>query len=121
MDYEIAEGAEEYGFDYRLTDLQLRASRQCVEDLKYGDVLLYCVCGAGKTEIAVESISDYLSRGLKVAYAISRREVVIELTKRFQKIFSRAKVTGVYGGHHEELRQADQLDGELQPDDRLGY
>ena len=103
MDYEIAEGAEEYGFDYRLTDLQLRASRQCVEDLKYGDVLLYCVCGAGKTEIAVESISDYLSRGLKVAYAISRREVVIELTKRFQKIFSKAKVTGVYGGHHEEL------------------
>jgi len=96
LDYEIAEGAEEFGFDYRLTDQQLEASGKCVEDLKYGDVLLCCVCGAGKTEIAVASISEYLSRGLKVAYAISRREVVIELTKRFEKIFSRAKVTGVY-------------------------
>lgn len=104
LDYEIAEGSEEYSFDYKLTDQQLEASRKCVGDLKYGDVLLYCVCGAGKTEIAVASISEYLSRGLKVAYAISRREVVIELTKRFEKIFSKAKVTGVYGGHHDELK-----------------
>ena len=104
LDYEIAEGAEEFGFDYRLTDQQLEASGKCTEGLKYGDVLLCCVCGAGKTEIAVASISEYLSRGLKVAYAISRREVVIELTKRFEKIFSRAKVMGVYGGHHDELK-----------------
>ena len=103
LDYEISEGSEEYSFDYRLTNQQLEASRKCVEDLEYGDVLLYCVCGAGKTEIAVESIGRYLSKGKKVAYAISRREVVIELTKRFEKIFSKAKVTGVYGGHHEEL------------------
>ena len=103
LDYEIAQGSEVYRFDYPLTEPQLEASRNCVEFLKHGDVLLYCVCGAGKTEIAVQSISEYLRRGLKVAYAISRREVVIELTKRFEKIFSKAKVTGVYGGHHDEL------------------
>ena len=103
VDYEIAQGSEVYRFDYPLTEPQLEASRNCVEFLKHGDVLLYCVCGAGKTEIAVQSISEYLRRGLKVAYAISRREVVIELTKRFEKIFSKAKVTGVYGGHHDEL------------------
>lgn len=57
----------------------------------------------GKTEISVESISYFLGKGLKVAYAIARKEVVIELTERFKKIFSNAKVVGVYGGHHTQL------------------
>ena len=103
VDYEIAEGADEYRFDYRLTNEQVQASKACRESLAYADVLLHCVCGAGKTEIVVESISSYLSRGLKVAYAIARKEVVIELAKRFSGIFTQAQVTAVYGGHHECL------------------
>ena len=103
FDYEISAGADDYGFNYELTSLQLEASRKCKEGLKDGDILLHCICGAGKTEIVVESISDYLSKGLKVAYAISRREVVIELEKRFKDIFHEAKVVSVYGSHHDEL------------------
>ena len=103
VDYEIAIGAEEYRFDYRLTAEQRQASKTCLESLAYADVLLHCVCGAGKTEIVVESIGSYLSKGLKVAYAIARKEVVIELAKRFSRIFSHAKVTAVYGGHHDAL------------------
>ena len=103
FEYEIAQGSDEYQFSYRLTDPQIMASKQCLESLKYSDVLLHCVCGAGKTEIVVESISSYLSRGLKVAYAIARKEVVIELHNRFSKIFPRARVTAVYGGHHDVL------------------
>ena len=57
----------------------------------------------GKTELSVESISHYLAMGLKVAYAIARKEVVVELVERFKKIFTYAKVVGVYGGHHNEL------------------
>ncbi len=102
-DYEVAIGADEYRFDYRLTDRQREASRACLASLAYADVLLHCVCGAGKTEIVVESISHYLSKGWKVAYAIARKEVVIELSQRFAKIFPNAEVTAVYGGHHEKL------------------
>ncbi len=104
FDYEIAPDVSGYRFDYELTAPQKEASDKCLAYLmKDSDVLLHCVCGAGKTEIAVASISFYLERGLRVCYAISRREVVIELSRRFEKIFPRAKVTSVYGGHHERL------------------
>lgn len=103
FEYEIASGADEYHFSYELTPEQKDASAKCLKALANSDVLLNCVCGAGKTELAVESISSYLSRGLKVAYAIARREVVIELEKRFREIFPQADVISVYGSHHEKL------------------
>ena len=101
--YEISDEAGEYRFDYPLTRTQVNASEECLENLKYGDILLHAVCGAGKTEISIQSISYFLNNGLKVAYAIPRKEVVIELEKRFRKIFSKADVISVYGGHHERL------------------
>ncbi|MDO5440421.1 MAG: helicase-related protein [Erysipelotrichaceae bacterium] len=104
LDYDISKEAGEYHFDYPLTRYQLDSSLKTLEYLKQGyDVLLYCVCGAGKTEIVVKSISSYISRGLKVCYAISRREVVIELAYRFSKIFTNNKVASVYGDHHNDL------------------
>ena len=103
FDYEISDEAGEYRFDYPLTKIQQVASQKCLEDLRESDVLLHAVCGAGKTEIAIASIAYYLSHGLKVAYAIPRKEVVIELEKRFRRIFSKADVVSVYGGHHEKL------------------
>ena len=101
--YEINDEAGEYRFDYPLTKTQIAASNACLENLKYGDILLHAVCGAGKTEISIQSISYFLSSGMKVAYAIPRKEVVIELEKRFKKIFSKADVISVYGGHHDRL------------------
>lgn len=103
MDYEVDTEAATYLLKYPLTSFQKKASNRCLELIKTKDVLLHAVCGAGKTEIVVESIASYLKKGLKVAYAISRKEVVIELEKRFAEIFSYAKVVGVYGGHHEVL------------------
>ena len=103
MDYEIGQNVQEYELKYELTGKQKTASKLCLEGLNKGDILLDCVCGAGKTEIVIESISSYLARGLRVAYAISRKEVVIELADRFKKIFNQANVVSVYGGHHDEL------------------
>ena len=102
-EYEISEGVDEYQFSYELTDKQNEASLKTAEIINRKDVLLHCVCGAGKTEITVESIANALKRGLKVAYAIARKEVVIELEKRFKSIFTSANVVGVYGGHHDTL------------------
>ena len=104
VEYDVNENASDYELSYDLTSNQIEVSNNCLQALKSEyDVLLYCVCGAGKTEITIQSISYYLSKGLKVAYAISRTEVVKELTIRFQKIFKTAKVISVYGGHHDEL------------------
>ncbi|MDO4199110.1 MAG: helicase-related protein [Erysipelotrichaceae bacterium] len=103
FDYEVSEGIDDYHFSYELTAAQKKASKEVCEYIKDKDVLLHCVCGAGKTEIVVEAISKALSEHKKVAYAISRKEVVIELEKRFRKIFDKAKVISVYGGHHDEL------------------
>ena len=102
-DYEISKDIDEYYFSYELTDKQKEASDSLAQKIENGDVLLHCVCGAGKTEITVESISRALKKGLRVAYAIARKEVVIELEKRFKSIFHNADVIGVYGGHHDEL------------------
>lgn len=104
LDYKTETLNSYYEFSYELTSYQLDASHKTLEYLKEGkNVLLKCVTGAGKTDIVAESISDYLRKGLKVCYAIPRREVVIELTGRFKKVFNKAKVTAVYGGHHDEL------------------
>lgn len=103
FDYEINSNNADYEFSYSLTDNQKQASRKCLNYLGECDVLLHCVCGAGKTEIVVESIAYYLAKGLKVCFAISRKEVVVELSKRFEKIFYKAKVVSVYGKHHDVL------------------
>lgn len=104
VDYEVASQSGDYHFNYPLTSYQLAASAKTKEYLLAGkDVLLYCVTGAGKTEIVVESISAFLKDGAKVCYAIARKEVVIELEKRFRTIFANAEVVALYGGHHERL------------------
>lgn len=101
INYDVDTSAKEYEFDYQLTEKQIEASSKCLSYIQQGDVLLHCVCGAGKTELVVESMSNYLARGLKACYAIARREVVVELTQRFKDIFKNANVIGVYGGHHD--------------------
>jgi len=103
-DYEIKDEAYEYFFKYELTKYQRKASTEILKNIIDGkDVLLEAVCGAGKTELVVETISYFLSHHKKVCYAISRKEVVKELSRRFAAIFKNAKVIGVYGGHHKEI------------------
>jgi len=101
LDYEINNNIHTYHFAYELTKPQQSASKEVLEYCKQYDVLLHCVCGAGKTEIVVEAISYYLSKGYKVAYAIARKEVVKELEIRFKNIFKSANVIAVYGNHHD--------------------
>lgn len=98
-EYDVTKESGDYRFEYELTKFQKNASSKCLELIKNKDVLLKAVCGSGKTEITIETISNFLKQGLKVCYAISRKEVVIELHQRFSKIFSSSNVISVYGGH----------------------
>lgn len=104
VDYDVKNISSNYTFKYELTKHQKEASSFTLRSLQNNkDVLLHCICGAGKTEIVVESISSYLSCGLKVCYAISRKEVVIELAQRFGSIFKDADIAVLYGGHTGKL------------------
>lgn len=65
--------------------------------------MVYAVCGAGKTELVFKVIEHALKNGGKVGFAIPRKDVVIELTKRLANTFKTNKVIALYGGHTKEL------------------
>ena len=73
---------------YELTQAQKKVSQEALNYLKQGkDVFVYAATGAGKTEITFESICWYLSQGKKVGFAISRRQVVLEIAQRLRQAF----------------------------------
>ena len=98
----VKEGSEEYTLRYPLTKAQAEIAVKCAELIDTSDVLLHCVCGAGKTELVVLSIANMLKRGRKVCFAIPRRQVVLELRERLAQYFPNAKVIAVCGGHTQE-------------------
>ena len=61
--------------------------------------MLEAVCGAGKTEIIFEMVSDQLRKGRKVGFTIARRQVVIEIAERLSKAFSNITVIPVCQGY----------------------
>ena len=56
----VSEGSEEYTLQYPLTKAQEEIAVKCAELIDTSDVLLHCVCGAGKTELVVLSIAKML-------------------------------------------------------------
>ena len=99
---EIPAGSEEYILQYPLTQAQARIASACAQYVKSGDILLHCACGAGKTEIVVQSIAEALKERKKVCFAIPRRQVVLELRERLAQYFPHARVIAVCGGHTAE-------------------
>ena len=86
----------DYQLKYPLTPAQRTCAMQIVEYVKHQqDVLVYAACGAGKTELVMETIKQALSLGKKVGFAISRRQVVLEIKDRMQLAFPTLKVVAV--------------------------
>lgn len=89
---------------YPLSSFQNNISNELANNIdKNNQILVYAVCGAGKTEIIIKVVYNFLKKGGKVGIVIPRRDLVIELGKRIQDIFNNMKVTLVYGGHHNYL------------------
>ena len=103
----IQEDYSEYTMQYPLTKFQEAVSKECQMNIRTQDVLLECVCGAGKTEMVLASIADALNENRKVCFAIARRQVVLELSERLKTYFKKAKIIAVCGGH------TDEIDGDL--------
>lgn len=95
----ISENADEYTLKYPFTDAQKVVAAKCLKEIENKDVLIHAVTGAGKTEIVLPAISEYLRQGKRVCFAIARRQVVLEVAERLQGYFTNASVIAVCGGH----------------------
>ncbi|QIK68890.1 DNA-binding protein [Erysipelothrix sp. HDW6C] len=90
-------------FPVTLTPHQQHVSDALCKAVIYGSVFVDAVCGAGKTEVCLELILDYLAKGLKVGWTVPRREVVLELQARLQNYFPAIKVVPVCQGFTTDL------------------
>jgi len=98
------EGIVVLKLDYKLSKEQQRLSNQLVENYKNNvDSLVNAVCGAGKTELVYALMSYCLSNHKTVAFAVPRRDVVIELAHRIRAAFPNNYVVSIYGGHTDKL------------------
>jgi competence protein ComFA len=96
---EISLNEEDFGLSFDLTINQSKVSDQISNTIKSSSVLVEAVCGAGKTELVVQSVGNALMENRKVGWAIPRRQVVLQLKDRLQKIFPTLKVIAVCEGH----------------------
>ncbi len=88
--------------DFELTPFQKQVSQKICEKMAVGDVLVWAVTGAGKTELCMDFISQCLSRRKRIAVVIARRQVVLELKERFSRAFH-CHVTAVCEGYTDDL------------------
>ncbi|MFE1630406.1 helicase-related protein [Brevibacillus reuszeri] len=65
------------------------------------------ICGAGKTELLFPSIAEALSAGGRVLIATPRKDVVLELAPRIQKVFPNARVIAVHGSSAQKWDDSD--------------
>jgi competence protein ComFA len=88
---------------FELTPTQRQCSARIAHLAFQGDVLVHAVCGAGKTELMYETIERCLERGLKLAIAVARRQVVLQLAERLQAVYPNALVAPICEGHTDRL------------------
>ena len=93
-----------YQLNYPLTPAQQRAVAAIRRYRRQQqDVLIYAACGAGKTELVMDSIQTAVREGKKVGFAISRRQVVLEIRERMAKAFPSLNVVAVCEGHTQAV------------------
>jgi competence protein ComFA len=66
-----------------------------------GELLIWAVCGAGKTEVLFKGIKKALRDELRVCIATPRTDVVLELAPRLKHVFPNTSIASYYGGSEE--------------------
>ncbi len=85
-----------------LSSGQQVASKEFVERFgSDGKLLIWAVCGAGKTEVLFQGIEKALNLGLRVCIATPRTDVVLELAPRLKAVFPNTIIASYYGGSEE--------------------
>ncbi|WP_156288300.1 DEAD/DEAH box helicase [Oceanobacillus salinisoli] len=84
----------------QLTPVQQKAADRMVAAIRKEEkeLLVWAVCGAGKTEMLFPGITEALQQGKRVCLATPRADVVRELLPRLQQAFQDVPVQALYGG-----------------------
>ncbi|WP_074033979.1 DEAD/DEAH box helicase [Bacillus massilinigeriensis] len=69
--------------------------------LEKEELLVWAVCGAGKTEILFQGIEAAIAAGQRVCIATPRTDVVLELAPRLKAVFPNVSIAALYGGSEE--------------------
>ncbi|MFC0236479.1 DEAD/DEAH box helicase [Fictibacillus phosphorivorans] len=89
-------------WDGELSSGQQVASHKFADNIgSEGELLIWAVCGAGKTEVLFKGIEKALNLGLRVCIATPRTDVVLELAPRLKAVFPNTMVASYYGGSEE--------------------
>ncbi|RFU68334.1 DNA/RNA helicase [Peribacillus saganii] len=82
-----------------LSEGQSHASDRVVDAVTNKEQLLvWAVCGAGKTEVLFKGIEAGLQSSQRICIATPRNDVVLELVPRLKKAFPDIAVASLYGG-----------------------
>lgn len=86
-----------------LTDSQQKAADRVVHAIrrKEHELLIWAVCGSGKTEMLFPGITEALRTGKRICIATPRADVVRELLPRLQSSFTAVPIQGLYGGSEQ--------------------
>jgi competence protein ComFA len=92
----------------QLSREQQKGSERMLHALKnQSDLLIWAVCGAGKTEMLFKGIEQALLENKQVCIATPRMDVVLELAPRLQSVFPQAEIAALYGGSEDRFKQAN--------------
>jgi competence protein ComFA len=94
-------------WDGKLSPGQKVASQRVAEAVENsGELLVWAVAGAGKTEVLFAGIAKALSTGQRICVATPRTDVVLELAPRLRKVFPDIKIAALYGGSEDRHEYA---------------
>ncbi|MEK4379746.1 ATP-dependent helicase ComFA [Bacillus sp. FSL R5-0434] len=92
-------------WDGKLSSGQQKAADVLIEAIsKQEELLIWAVCGAGKTELLFQGIESALNLRLRVCIATPRTDVVLELAPRLKAAFQGADISVLYGGSDDKGR-----------------
>ncbi|TKD70988.1 DEAD/DEAH box helicase [Pseudalkalibacillus hwajinpoensis] len=89
-----------------LSSGQQEASRAVTHAIKKNEELLvWAVCGSGKTEVLFHGLEEALSQNKTICIATPRTDVVLELFPRLKKAFPSINLSALYGGSSKDTTQ----------------
>ncbi|HEU5139263.1 MAG TPA: DEAD/DEAH box helicase [Bacillales bacterium] len=98
--------ARPLAWDGKLSDPQSIASDKVASAVGQSEELLvWAVCGAGKTEVLFQAIEEALRQGQRVCLASPRTDVILELAPRFRDAFPKTEMIVLYGGSEDRGKQ----------------
>lgn len=84
----------------QLADNQIEAAKRITSAIANQEeqLLIWGVCGAGKTEMLFPGLTKAIRLGKRICLATPRADVVRELLPRLQEAFAPVDIQGLYGG-----------------------